>query len=76
MVSAPVWGTGGRRFESCLPDHYSDTVPLGPALASLTVPLALGGSCELLGGDATRRCRPGTARARSHLGDADGSHRP
>jgi hypothetical protein len=21
MVSAPVWGTGGRRFESCLPDH-------------------------------------------------------
>ncbi len=40
MVSAPVWGTGGRRFESCLPDHYSDTVPLGPALATLTVPLA------------------------------------
>jgi hypothetical protein len=22
MVSAPVWGTGGRRFESCLPDHF------------------------------------------------------
>ena len=21
MVSAPVWGTGGRRFESCLPDQ-------------------------------------------------------
>ena len=21
VVSAPVWGTGGRRFESCLPDH-------------------------------------------------------
>jgi hypothetical protein len=24
VVSAPVWGTGGRRFESCLPDHKSE----------------------------------------------------
>ena len=21
LGSAPVWGTGGRRFKSCLPDH-------------------------------------------------------
>ena len=23
LGSAPVWGTGGRRFKSCLPDHFA-----------------------------------------------------
>ncbi len=27
LGSAPAWGAGGRRFESCLPDH-SKALPL------------------------------------------------
>ena len=56
MVSAPVWGTGGRRFESCLPDHYSGAARIGTALASPTLSLESRG--KLLGRDAPQRCRP------------------
>ena len=49
MVSAPVWGTGGRRFESCLPDHYSGAARIGTALASPTLSLESRGKLPAAG---------------------------
>jgi hypothetical protein len=37
VVSAPVWGTGGRRFESCLPDHQIE-IRITPVSSGFSAP--------------------------------------